>query len=565
MTIESLNVSREAYLATRSTRRNTDVKRSRWRLSIQSLALPTLHASRFTVFLLATALSLSLNLNLSHAASFGLADRVVEQRLANGLTVLMVERHQTPVVSINMTFRVGGVNEQVGQTGLAHLYEHMAFKGTRTVGTKDYEKERPILDEWFRVGTELDQRQRALARKSQERPASSENQATIEKLQTRFTELQDQAGQFVAGNEMALLYQRHGGVGLNAATGKDLTRYMINLPANRLPLWAALESDRMAHPVLREFYRERGVVMEERRLRIDDSPVGLLYETFTSAAFRAHPYGIPTIGWESDILSLTPADTEAFFKAHYGPDNATIAIVGDINPKDVMRLIERTFGTIPAAPPQPQLVTVEPPQRGERRVEVEFDAEPSLVIGFHKPALGHPDDYIFDVIDTVLSDGLTSRLYTSLVREKRIAASVSSDSNYPGVRSPNLFIFNATPLAPHTTAEVEAAIYAEIERLKTEPVSTKELEKVLNNLDADLVRALRSNGGLASQLALYQTVAGDWRYALQSRDKIAAVTPADIQRVATAYFTKSNRTVATLVKKAGVKHVAIAPQHEVTR
>jgi len=541
--------------------------KSRLRLRLRlSLREDAMKHGRWTLILcVSLGLNLSLNLDLPHAASFGLADRVVEQKLANGLTVLMVERHQTPVVSLNMTFRVGGVNEQVGQTGLAHLYEHMAFKGTRTVGTKNYEKERPILEEWFRVGTELEQRQRELARKSQEKPASSEDRIAIEELQKRFTELQDQAGQFVAGNEMALLYQRHGGVGLNAATGKDLTRYMISLPANRLPLWAALEADRMAHPVLREFYKERGVVMEERRMRNDDSPSGLLYETFTSAAFRAHPYGIPTIGWESDILSLTPADTEAFFKAYYGPGNATIAIVGDIDPKEVMALIEQTFGTIPASPPQPPIVTVEPPQRGERRVEVEFDAEPSLIIGFHKPALNHPDDYVFDVIDAVLSDGLTSRLYVKLVREKRIAASVDSDANHPGVRSPNLFVVNATPLAPHTTAEVEAAIYAEIERLKTEPVSAKELEKVLNNLDADLVRALRSNGGLASQLALYQTVAGDWRYALKSREKIAAVTPADIQRVASAYFTKSNRTVATLVKKGGEKNVATAPQREVAR
>lgn len=537
--------------------------RLRLRLSLMEDAMK--HGRWILILCVSLGLNLSFNLDLPHAASFGLADRVVEQKLANGLTVLMVERHQTPVVSLNMTFRVGGVNEQVGQTGLAHLYEHMAFKGTRTVGTKNYEKERPILEEWFRVGTELEQRQRELAQKSQEKPASSEDRAAIEELQKRFTELQDQAGQFVAGNEMALLYQRHGGVGLNAATGKDLTRYMINLPANRLPLWAALEADRMAHPVLREFYKERGVVMEERRMRNDDSPSGLLYETFTSAAFRAHPYGIPTIGWESDILSLTPADTEAFFKAYYGPGNATIAIVGDIDPKEVMALIEQTFGTIPASPPQPPIVTVEPPQRGERRVEVEFDAEPSLIIGFHKPALNHPDDYVFDVIDAVLSDGLTSRLYVKLVREKRIAASVDSDANHPGVRSPNLFVVNATPLAPHTTAEVEAAIYAEIERLKTEPVSAKELEKVLNNLDADLVRALRSNGGLASQLALFQTVAGDWRYALKSREKIAAVTPADIQRVASAYFTKSNRTVATLVKKGGEKNVATAPQREVAR
>jgi predicted Zn-dependent peptidase len=514
---------------------------------------------------LCIVLSLSLPLHLSHAASLGLADRVAEQKLANGMTILMVERHQTPVVSLNMTFGVGGVNEQAGQTGLAHLYEHMAFKGTRTVGTKNYEKEQPVLEEWYRVGTELEQRQRDLARRGQEKPSSPEDRAVIEGLQKRFTELQDQAGQFVAGNEMALLYQRQGGVGLNAATGKDLTRYMINLPANRLPLWAALEADRMAHPVLREFYKERGVVMEERRLRNDDSPSGLLYETFTSAAFRAHPYGVPTIGWESDILSLTPADTEAFFKAHYGPGNATIAIVGDIHPQDVMVLIEQTFGKIPSAPPQPPIVTVEPPQRGERRVEVEFDAEPSVVIGFHKPALGHPDDYVFDVIDAVLGDGLTSRLYTNLVRENRIAASVNSDSNYPGVRSPNLFVLSATPFAPHTTGEIEAAIYAELERLKTEPVSAKELEKVLNNLDADLVRALRSNGGLASQLALYQTVAGDWRYVVKARDKIATVKPADIQRVAAEYFTKSNRTVATLVKKASDKRVMTALPTEVAR
>src|SRR5215467_6645373 len=334
---------------------------------------------------------LVLSPGLLFAASSGLADRVIEHKLANGMTVLMVERHQAPVVSINMTFGVGGVNEQVGQTGLAHLYEHMAFKGTRTVGTKNYEKEKPILEELSRVGTELEQRQRELAKRSADNPASLEEAAAIEGLQKRFTALQDQAAQYVAGNEIALLYQRHGGVGLNAATGKDITRYMISLPSNRLPLWAALESDRMANPVLREFYKERGVVMEERRLRNDDSANGLLFETFTSAAFRAHPYGIPTIGWESDILSLTPADTEAFFKAHYGPGNATIAIVGDIHPKEVIALIENTFGKIPAAPPPPQIVTVEPPQRGERRVEVEFDAEPSIAIGYHKPALDHPD------------------------------------------------------------------------------------------------------------------------------------------------------------------------------
>lgn len=522
---------------------------------------PIFRRRRFFVFCLTLALILHLNIGLLFAAAPSLAERVIEHRLANGLTILMVERHQTPVVSINITFAVGGINEQFGQTGLAHLYEHMAFKGTRLVGTTNYEKEKPILDELASVGAELDQRERDVATKGG--AAAADERATIESLQKRFLDLQAQASRYVVGNEMALLYQRHGGVGLNASTGKDVTRYMISLPSNRLPLWAAIESDRMANPVLREFYKERGVVMEERRLRNDDSPHGLLFETFTSTAFRAHGYGVPTIGWGSDILSLTPADTEAFFKTHYGPNRATIALVGDINPKETIALIERTFGKIPAAPPSPPLVTIEPEQRGERRVEVEFDAEPAIVIGYHKPALGHPDDDVFDVIDAVLSDGLTSRLHQKLVREKRLAASVGSDANHPGVRAPNLFILTATPLAPHTTAEVEAAIYEEIERLKQEPVSSSELEKVLNNLDADLVRGLRSNSGLASQIALYQAVAGDWRYILTSRDKVAAVTAADVQRVAKQYFTKSNRTVAVLVKKGADNTVAAMPVGEV--
>lgn len=512
---------------------------SRAALAICTLIMMTLHST-----------------NSSYASSSSLAERVIEHRLANGLTVLMVERHQTPIVSINITFAVGGINEQVGQTGIAHLYEHMAFKGTRKIGTTNYEEEKLILDELALVGTELDQRQRDVDANSPK--VTDEERATIESLQKRFSDLQAQAAEYVVGNEMALLYQRHGGVGLNASTGKDLTRYMISFPSNRLPLWAAIESDRMAHPVLREFYKERGVVMEERRLRNDDSPNGLLFETFTSAAFRAHGYGIPTIGWGSDILSLTPADTKAFFKTHYGPNRATIALVGDINPREVIALIEQTFGNIPAAPPPP-LVTVEPEQRGERRVEVEFDAEPAIVIGYHKPTLGHPDDDVFDVIDAVLSEGLTSRLHQILVREKRLAASVGSDASHPGVRAPNLFVVTATPLAPHTTAEVEAAIYEEIERLKREPVSPKELEKVLNNLDADLVRGLRSNSGLASQLALYQALAGDWQYILTSRDKISMVTAADVQRVATQYLTKSNRTVAVLVKKGKAKAAAATP------
>jgi predicted Zn-dependent peptidase len=477
-------------------------------------------------------------------SSPGLAERVIKHTLANGLTVLLVERHQSPIVSINLTFGVGGINEHNGATGLAHLYEHMAFKGTRTLGTKDYAGEQPVLEELERIQRDIEQVRERLQAEGQDESSSP----ALKQLRRQFTEAQDRAGQFVVGNELAMLYQRHGGVGLNASTGKDITRYTVSLPSNRLPLWAAVESDRMRGPVLREFYKERDVVLEERRLRTDDNPNGLLYEAFAAAAFEAHPYGFPTIGWASDIQSLTPAVTEAFFQTYYGPANAVIAIVGDIHPPDVIALIERTFGKIPAMTAPPRVVTVEPPQRGERRLEVEFDAEPVLLLGYHKPALGHPDDFVFDVMDSILSEGQTSRLYQRLVREKRLATAIDTQTSFPGAQAPNLFVLSAVPLAPHTAREVEDAMTEELERLKAEPVEAAELEKVLNNLDAELLRSLRSNSGLASQLAYFQTVAKDWRYVLTARERIAAVTPADIQRVAAQYLTRSNRTVATLVK-----------------
>jgi predicted Zn-dependent peptidase len=484
----------------------------------------------------------------------GLEDRVIEHRLENGMMVLMVERHQTPVVSINLVFGVGGVDEEFGMTGVAHLYEHMAFKGTQKLGTRDYARERKDLEALDRLNAQMNDLRRRFAVRGSTKGFESAggDHPEMRDMERQFRVAQERAQQWVIGNEMALLYQRHGAVGLNASTGKDVTRYSVSLPANRLPLWAAVEADRMANPVLREFYKERAVVMEERRLRTDDSPTGLLYETFAAAAFQAHPYGFPTIGWAGDIEGLTPAVTEQFFRAHYGPANAVVSLVGDIDPSKVITLVEEAFGRIPPGGVPPRVMTVEPPQRGERRVEVEFDAEPVLLIGYHKPGLEHPDDFVFDVIDSILSEGVTSRLFHRLVREKQLAASVGVEANYPGVRDANLFVITAVPLAPHTTTEVEQAIYEELKRLEQEPVTTHELEKVLNNLDAALVRSLRSNSGLAAQLAYFQTVSGTWRYLLQARDRIAAVKPMDIQRVAATYFVKSNRTVATLVKPAGM-------------
>jgi len=470
----------------------------------------------------------------------GLAERVVEHRLPNGLHLLMVERHQTPVVSCTIAYKVGGVNERPGITGVAHLYEHLAFKGTRSLGTKDYRRESVILQQMDRAWSGL--------RKERNKGPNADRDK-LAAHQKRLQDLERESEKYVIPNEIGQIYEQNGAVGLNATTGKDLTRYVVSLPANRLELWAAIESDRMAHAVLREFYKEKNVVLEERRLRYENSPSGRLYEAFLSAAFSAHPYGMPVIGWTSDLEALSRAQTEAFFRTYYGPGNAVIAIVGDIDPPETIRLVERYFGTIPAQPPPPAVVTIEPGQAGERRVEVEFEAEPAVLIGYHRPALDHPDDAVFDVIDSLLSGGRSSRLYKTLVTEKQLAVNASTSTGVPGARYPNLFMIQATPRAPHTPGELETAIDAELDRLKTDPAQPRELQKVLNNLDADLIRSLDSNSGLASQLSYFQAVAGTWRYLLENRERIARVTAEDVSRVARQYFVKGNRVVATLVKK----------------
>jgi predicted Zn-dependent peptidase len=456
------------------------------------------------------------------------------------MKVLMVERHQAPIVSLNMTYRVGSVNEKTGMTGVAHLFEHMAFKGTSTLGSRDYEKERPVLEEMERIDEAVHQ---------EKAKGVSADPAVIQKLQARFEELDREAQTYVIPNEVGELYDKHGGVGFNAGTSRDFTRYTVSLPSNRLPLWAAIESDRMTNTVLREFYKEKAVVLEERRLRVDNQPSGKLSEVFLATAFQAHPYGLPTIGWESDLASLTVAQTRDFFETYYTPRNAVLAVVGDIRPRELIKLLEDSFRKVSGRPVPALNITQEPEQTGERRVEVEFEANPQVMIGYHKPAIRTEDAYVFEVIDSLLSEGRTSRLYTRLVKEKQLALSISTATGSPGARYPNLFTITAVPRLPHTTQDLEEAVYAELERLKKEPVAQRELIRILNQLDAALIRSLSTNGGLAAQLAYYEAVAGGWGYLLDAREKVAKVTPDDVMRVARKYFIKSNRTVATLVKK----------------
>lgn len=469
----------------------------------------------------------------------GLAEKVIEHTLKNGMKLLMVERHTSPTVSAWIRFRVGSVDERSDERGLAHMLEHMLFKGTKTLGTKDYAAEKPILD---RIEVTA---QAMIAEKAKREKG---DKARIAELQKQLDALDAEAEKYVIKDEFFELYSKNGGVGYNAFTSRDGTTYLISLPSNKLELWAAIESDRMQNPVLREFYSERAVVMEERRRSTDADPESKLWETFVASSFLAHPYGQPTIGWMSDIENLTRTKAERFFHAYYGPHTAIVAIVGDINPKATIDLVERYFGSIPAGGEPPPVTEQEPQQAGERRIELVAEAEPTLIMGYHKPAINTPDDYVFSVINMILSNGRTSRFYKDLVIEKQLATEIGV-FDAPGSRYPDLFVISANPRAPHTVNEVEEAVLAELEQLKNEPVAERDLQRILNKIEYEEARRMGTNGGLARNLTEYEATTGSWRYMIEYRRKVAAVTPAEIQRVARAYFTRENRMVGFITKK----------------
>lgn len=471
-------------------------------------------------------------------AGHSLEERVVEHVTANGMKFLLMKRGTAPVFSAVIRVRVGGVDEPLGETGVAHMYEHMAFKGTSLLGITDYEKEKPLLAEIERI---------ADAWTLEAAKGEAADASRVAELRNKLDALQEEHKGLVVKDELWDTYMRNGGVSLNASTSKDVTSYYVSLPSNRLELWALMEAQRMADPVLREFYSERDVVAEERRMRTDTDPGGMLYEQFVAAAYTAHPYGTPTIGWMQDIQNLSAEGARRFYQQHYSPSNAVAAVVGDFDIDATIKLIDQYFGAVPAGPKAPELAIVEPPQAGERRVTVEWDSEPDILIGYHKPTMPHKDDYVFDVIDALLTRGRTSRLYKSAIKEKKMARYVQTFAA-PGARYANLFCVTTEPIAPFTTDDFEKLLYEELDRLKTEPVADRELEKVRNNIEADAIRRLASNLGLANELTYYQSIAGDWRYAVTYVDNIRAVTPDDVMRVAKQYFTAKNRTVAIIKK-----------------
>lgn len=461
---------------------------------------------------------------------------VREDTLDNGMRVLVLERRGAPTVSFVVRYGVGSLQEHLGNTGTAHLLEHLLFKGTTTVGTTDVDAERAIFAREDAAQDTLT-RMRALR-----------DTVQAQRLDSLIDALEDEARKYVVANEYDRILSRAGAQGLNATTTNETTAYYVELPANRTEMWFALEADRMANPVFREFYTERDVVMEERRLRIETSPGGMLYQSHMATAYTMHPYGVPVVGYMSDLENLTRRDVEDYYRRYYGPNNAVVAVVGDVDADQVLRWAHEFFEPIPRGQDALPILAVEPPQKGERRVVVEWDAEPSMRIGWHVSSGLADDAPTVALLTSLLTGGRTSRLYRRLVTGDRLATSVTSTIG-PGELFPQLFQIDVVPRSPHTTAEVETAIYEEIARLATEGPTRRELDRVRNQLAASNVRRLQSNLGLAFQLAESTGLTGDWRDTFRSTEKVRDVTPEDVRRVVAKYFTEENRTVAVLRRK----------------
>lgn len=417
------------------------------------------------------------------ALSFAQDMRVTEKVLPNGLKVLLKEEHKAPVVTFQVWYKVGSRNEKLGTTGMSHLLEHMMFKGTKKHGPKTFSQ-------------------------------------TV---------------------------QRNGGND-NAFTAKDYTAYFETFAADRIAISLDLESDRMQNLLIdpNEFEPERKVVMEERRMRTDDDPTATMVEEMTAAAFIAHPYEWPVIGWMADIGNITRDELYNHYRMYYAPNNATIVVVGDFNTGKLYPQIEKYFGRIPRGPAAPRVAAIEPKQLGERRIIVKKQAElPAVFAGYHTPDIKHPDSYALEVLQGILSSGKSSRLYKSLVYDKQLALYAGGD--YDDITSdPNLFYIYAGVMPGKSTGEVEQALYAEIEKLKTASVTDEELQKAKNQIEASFIMGQDSVFYQAMLLGQFETVA-NWNLLEKYVDNIRAVTKEDVQRVARQYFSEDNRTVGILI------------------
>lgn len=463
--------------------------------------------------------------------------QVKEYTLKNGMKFIVLERHEAPIVSFHMYADVGSAQEVYGITGISHLLEHMAFKGTKTVGTKNYEEEAKLLEKIDKLYEQLVHAQ----------SAAKPDSIKLNALQAEFDEANKAAHDLVIVNEYIDLLFKEGGVGVNAYTSNDATQYIVSLPSNRLELWMAMESDRFMNPIFRQFFEERNVVMEERRLGIETQPTGKLIEDFFAVAFKAHPYNHHVIGHMSDLKRITRNDVMNYFYKYYNPGNLTVAIVGDVNPEEVFRMAETYFSRIPSNPKPESLRTVEPEQWGERHLTIEAQAQPLIVVGYHRPAVTSNEDLSLDAMANIFGIGRSSRLYAKLVKDKKIAIQVGAFNGWPGNKYPNLFAVYAVPAKNHTSAECLEAIDNEIKILINESVTENELTKYKQYTKKWLIDRMKSNSQMAASLTFYEVIFGDWQKAFDRIYDVESLSTADIQKVAQKYLIKKHRTVGEII------------------
>jgi predicted Zn-dependent peptidase len=461
--------------------------------------------------------------------------KVTEFTLPNGLHFILVERHDAPVVSFHTFVNAGAVDDPSGETGIAHMFEHMAFKGTETIGTKNWPEEKKALDAIEDIYNRLDA-ERAKG------PKAVESKIVV--LEDQLKTAIEKAETFVAPNEFTSIIEENGGVGLNADTNYDYTEYFYSLPSNRIELWFLLESQRFLHPVFREFYKERDVVMEENRMRVESNPQGKLFQDFLATAFAAHPYRNPLGGWPSDIVNLRLNQAKAFYDKYYVPANINIAIVGDVDPAGAKRMAERYFGPLPARPLPPLLHTQEPPQPGPKTAAVISPSQPVALIGYKRPNQYDKDDTVFDAAALLLSSGRTSLMYKDMVVEKRMSLQAQAGATFPDGRYANLFIFMLVPAQGHTVEDNQKELDNLLAQFEATPVDAASLQRVKTKVRASVVRRLDSNSGLASLLTNTYANYGDWRKLFTEIDDLDKVTADDVLRVARRYFVAENRTVA---------------------
>lgn len=457
--------------------------------------------------------------------------------LENGMKFIVLERLEAPVVSFHVYADVGSANESYGITGISHLLEHMAFKGSKLVGTTNYEEESKLLEE-------LD----ALYEKIKAEQAEEKSDVeTLQEMKEKFEILRLKAKEYVVNGEFDDMFMREGDRSLNAFTSTDATQYVNSLPSNKLEFWMAMTADRFQNPVFREFYKERDVVIEERRLSLETRPIGRLVEDFISTAFKAHPYKHSVVGHMSDLESITRGDVEDYFRKYYSPSNLTVGIVGDVRAAEVFELAELYFGNIPSEPKPESLRTKEPEQWGERRVQVVAKSQPILILGYHRPNMRHADSFALDALANIMGQGRSSRLHQSLVKDKKVCIQVGVFSGFPGEKYPNLVAFIAVPSQGHTAEECRELIDKEIAKIKEESVTAEELTKYQRSSVKAILSQMKSNGNMARLLTYADVVVGNWQRLFDQVEEIQAVSVEDVKRVANTYLVKNHRTIGEIV------------------